>query len=505
MQKPEVELMIDGTAVDLEPVVSGSSRKIVVYTAIFGGYDDPPSVENIDEEIDYLLFTDGSVTEMPAPWQIRIVDPIFVDPQRDARRIKLLPHLFLPKHYEISVWVDASLVLRNVSADVIGQLLNEVDIAVTQHNQRSCIYDEAQAVLDVRYESPARVARQMQRYKMCGFPEQFGLHATMFLLRRHTLPRCFRFNLDWWHEVSQFSKRDQLSFDWTRWRHPFVRVNTLQMEIARNPIFGFKMTDGREHKSGRRIVDEHLRARLLPANTGDDPATSYNDLHEIVSTDFSAHLRNLRRITMACGEEVPPDLYSIGTDPVHLHTPPDPRRGEEWEIFLRALAGRENLLAIGLGSGGYAAMALTHSPVSVTVIEQGTGRHIDPCAAYLSAYFGERFELRRMPQPTYKQDTDMLNGVDIVHIDAGHDTATALWNIGFAILHAREAMTLSVSGIARSGITPILSYLRVRGALSPVGDLVCANQAVFTLNLRNKMTREELEAALLLRKPRLWA
>lgn len=99
----------------------------------------------------------------------------------------------------------------------------------------------------------------------------------------------------------------------------------------------------------------------------------------------------------------------------------------------------------------------------------------------------------------------MLNGADIVHIDAGHDTATALWNIGYAILHAREAMTLIVSGIARSGITPILSYLRVRGALSSVGDLACANQAVFTINLRNRMTKEELEAALLLRKPRLWA
>ncbi len=99
----EVDMIINGSPVDLENVTTASDRKMAVYTAIFSDYDEPPGLQVIDDRIDYFLFTDGSVKSAPPPWQVRIISPIFADPQRDARRVKLLPHLFLPKHYETSV------------------------------------------------------------------------------------------------------------------------------------------------------------------------------------------------------------------------------------------------------------------------------------------------------------------------------------------------------------------------------------------------------------------
>ncbi len=232
------------------------------------------------------------------PWQIRIIDPVFFDPQRDARRVKVLPHLFLPKQYEISVWVDSSLSLKRLTAETIEALLSGGDIAVTRHNMRTCIYDEAQAVLDVKYETASRVERQMARYRTMGFPDHFGLHATMFLARRHLTEAGMAFNIEWWSELSRFSKRDQLSFDYVRWRHPGIRVNTLQMEVRYNPIFGFKLS-GRDHKSSNRVIDEHLHTALRTVDGGKAQQLRYDDLYDLFSADFLAHLRNLRKITAA--------------------------------------------------------------------------------------------------------------------------------------------------------------------------------------------------------------
>src|SRR6201999_1861586 len=128
-----------------------------------------------------------------------------------------------------------------------------------------------------------------------GFPERFGLHATMFLARRHTRSTCLNFNLGWWEELSRFSKRDQLSFDYTRWRHPRAKVNTLQMNVHRNPIFGFKMKNGKEHKSGKRVVDEHLHVALRGRDGASSETHAYDALYDQSSLDFVAHLRNLKK------------------------------------------------------------------------------------------------------------------------------------------------------------------------------------------------------------------
>lgn len=213
----------------------GAADGVVVYTAVFGGYDDPPLVVNPDPSLSYIFFTDDGTTRVPPPWQICELSPVFDDPQRDARRVKLLPHLFVGG-YRVSVWVDANCQLLDLTADAILEMLADADIAVLPHQHRSCVYEESEAVLALQLDSPDRVNSQMAACREAGFPARQGLHATMFLVRRHNTPACRQFDDDWWQQVQRFSKRDQLSFDFVSWRSPAV-LRTIPLSYLDNPVF----------------------------------------------------------------------------------------------------------------------------------------------------------------------------------------------------------------------------------------------------------------------------
>ncbi len=213
--------------------------RVVVYTAVFGGYDDPPAVVHPDPEIDYIFFTEDEHAVVPAPWKLRAISRAHADPQRDARRVKLLPHLFVGE-YEVSVWMDANCELHGLDAAGALALLEDADLAVPSHQERSCLYDESEAVMELRLDLPEIVTRQMVEYRSLGFPAYFGLHATMFLVRRHLGQACRQFSHAWWRELQGHSKRDQLSFDFVRWKYQ-ANVRSLPLSFFGNPVFQWNM------------------------------------------------------------------------------------------------------------------------------------------------------------------------------------------------------------------------------------------------------------------------
>ncbi|WP_170157068.1 cupin domain-containing protein [Roseimicrobium gellanilyticum] len=209
--------------------------RVAVYTAVFGAYDDPPVVRQPDPALTYVLLTEDVAMQVPSPWQVMVVDRVFDDPQRDARRVKLLPHLFLGE-FDISVWVDANCDLLALDLQTIHNLLGDADVAVCPHHSRRCLYDEARAVQELLMDSPELIERQMALYRGSEFPENFGLHGTMFLVRRLDTLLGRQFCHEWWTEVSRHSKRDQLSFDFVRWKSR-ARVQTLDLSHVDNPVF----------------------------------------------------------------------------------------------------------------------------------------------------------------------------------------------------------------------------------------------------------------------------
>lgn len=193
--------------------------KIIVYSVNTGGYDELRSPDVYDPNIRYILFTDNKYFKSDV-WEVNHID--FVDSKLDNRRkaryIKTNPHLVLPNH-DISIWVDHCYKPRFNNAE---EFLKEIgffnnNIMSYKHNVRQCIYSESEEVKQQRLDYDDIVNSQMSRYRIEGFPRNYGLFDSGFTIRKYNKV-VNEFNDIWWSEVKNFSARDQLSQVYSSWK-----------------------------------------------------------------------------------------------------------------------------------------------------------------------------------------------------------------------------------------------------------------------------------------------
>jgi hypothetical protein len=200
----------------------------VVYTAVTDGYPLHPVINRRDAW-DFVCFAESAVHS--EGWQISLINKNDMvvenklmpnDKAKTTKRIKLLPHVFL-QDYDISIWIDSSLQFkREIDLDelVDGFLRSSSLMCVRQHPYRRCIYQEAEAVVRLGLDTWESVIGVIGPYRREHFPRNFGLAESNFILRKHNAPPLVKFSNEWWARVRDFSRRDQLSFNYVLWRTP---------------------------------------------------------------------------------------------------------------------------------------------------------------------------------------------------------------------------------------------------------------------------------------------
>jgi len=207
--------------------------KIAIYTSIFGGYDDLIDDQYQMDGVDYICFTDRDLES--ETWKVIKSTPIYNEPNRNAKKYKILPHRYL-KDYDYSIWIDGNI---KVISD-IRALCNGDSYKVYDHMQvfdkRNCIYDEAQAILNFGKinsertpergiknwkDNPKLITNQVNRYSLEGYPKNNGLATNPIIIRNHHNLDVIKNMEDWWLEIKHNSKRDQLSFNYIAWKNQF--------------------------------------------------------------------------------------------------------------------------------------------------------------------------------------------------------------------------------------------------------------------------------------------
>ena len=218
-------------------------NKKVVYTSVFGNYDDVVEPK-LPEGWDWKCFSEQNSL------------PIYEDNMRNAKRYKILPHRFL-KEYEISIYIDGNYIIKRDVNELVDRYLNDVNAVFHNHNsqpaydKRNCIYDEARTILMFgeknmkitpergmkNYkDNPEIIVNQMKRYTIDNYPEQNGLITGGVILRRHNEKDCIGVMEDWWKEIRYGSKRDQLSFNYVAWKNKF-KFNYMNSDCRDNSYF----------------------------------------------------------------------------------------------------------------------------------------------------------------------------------------------------------------------------------------------------------------------------
>lgn len=260
-----------------------NTRPYVIYSAVFGNYDNVVKPQKVFKDVDYVLFTDQPVKQNP--WRTVHVDWFdTVDEEfrnrRSARHFKALPSLYMPKH-KVSIWIDMTHEVHEHPKNIEKEYLQESDIALFRHELRDCVYQEASAVFQYSMDSKDNIDRQTHLYKTHKYPAHNKLWETPGVVRRNSTSMT-KVGWMWWEMLCSYSSRDQISL-------PYI-LDKLKIKPTTLPGFSGKCSDinnkiipaVRDHTK-----DAHIKKMKRKRN-------SIKPLHELVTSGFAIPINSIR-------------------------------------------------------------------------------------------------------------------------------------------------------------------------------------------------------------------
>ena len=204
----------------------------VVYTAIFGKYDELKDPLFPSLPCDFICFTDDLELTSNV-WEVKYVDAGSGTSSFWNRKFKMLPHRYLSE-YSYSLYVDGNIQLVGDPVSALVAECSDIRIAIPPHQERTCSYTELATCLDMGLITKAAEKRWMDIYKEAGFPFNQGLFENSVIFRTHQDPHVAKVMDAWWEEYRATGGRDQLSLSYMAWKHKlFIRPMKYGPRVSR--------------------------------------------------------------------------------------------------------------------------------------------------------------------------------------------------------------------------------------------------------------------------------
>ena len=198
--------------------------KKVIYTCLFGKYDELLQPLVVDESFDYICFSNDFNKEKVGVWEIRELSiPLINGTSRQSRYAKILPHKVL-SDYDYSVYMDANIQITDSSFyDIVKKRIDEAHlICQVPHLISNCVYDEIRKAYFAGRVSWREAELHYHHLVENGFPTKYGLFENNIILRQHNNKRVIDISEAWWKEYSNYSKRDQFCLMYVYWRYNYM-------------------------------------------------------------------------------------------------------------------------------------------------------------------------------------------------------------------------------------------------------------------------------------------
>lgn len=197
--------------------------KKVVYSVIFGNYDEIKDF-NKQKGYDFYLFTDNisNINYKKTNWQLLPIPDnikkLNISIIKKQRYIKLFPHLYF-KNYNLSIYIDATFIIKGDLNEFLLRIISpKYYLYGLEHPERNSIFKEFEAVSLYKKEKKNIITQLYKRYAKEKFPDNLGLIESCLLIRKHNNPDCINIMNLWYKEIIQYSHRDQLSFNYIKWK-----------------------------------------------------------------------------------------------------------------------------------------------------------------------------------------------------------------------------------------------------------------------------------------------
>ena len=217
-------------------------NKIIIYTVITGNYDTIKQPLVVEEGVEYVLFTNNpgivdagvwKVLQIPSEqWQGRT--------EREnhillSRKVKMLPHKYLPKGTEWSIYIDADMLIKEPLTKLIRDLREETLFAACRHSYCGSVREEIDDLVTKAMVNATQVENQWQRYVEWGFKDNLGISENGLLIRKHRDARVTQLMELWWEEYQNGCLRDQVRLMPCMYRIDFMPYfQFIEMDIRNN-------------------------------------------------------------------------------------------------------------------------------------------------------------------------------------------------------------------------------------------------------------------------------
>jgi len=200
----------------------------VIYTVIFGNYEELKNPLVITPGWRYLCFTDQPLQSNI--WEIVNVDT-WEDKRMHSREYKINFYRYIEE--QESIYIDGSF---TVNCD-LNQWWRKFKPPATfiSHPRRSCVFEEINTCILRKRCDPEKLIAQANAYRF-NVKRNTGLIQSGLMMRRKedsviTLMRR------WWEELQKYSTRDQIAMAYVARKR---RINTIQWNYAKATEFIYK-------------------------------------------------------------------------------------------------------------------------------------------------------------------------------------------------------------------------------------------------------------------------
>lgn len=208
---------------------------MVCYTCIVDDYDCLRDPVVVTDRWKYICFTNNSKVTSNIYEIVEISDNIH--PVKLARKYKILAP-DIGTHQDIFIWHDANMQV-NCDLNEFVRRLGNSDLMLSVHPERNCLYKEALRCIELKKDNKEILSKQIIRYHNLKMPYHWGLYATGVLIRRRFDQRTFKLYTDWWKEVENYSRRDQISLPFCLWNNQ-IKLKTFSFKEMLEKFLKFK-------------------------------------------------------------------------------------------------------------------------------------------------------------------------------------------------------------------------------------------------------------------------
>ena len=204
-------------------------NKTIIYTVITGNHDTIKQPLVVEEGVEYVLFTNNPEISEAGVWKVVQIPSEQWQGRTEkennillSRKVKMLPHKYLPKECELSIYVDADMLIKEPLTKLLNDLHEDTLFAACRHSYCGSVREEIEYLVAKGMVDVTQIENQWQRYVELGFEDALGISENGLLIRRHNDARVAQLMELWWEEYQNGCLRDQVSLMPCIYKEDFV-------------------------------------------------------------------------------------------------------------------------------------------------------------------------------------------------------------------------------------------------------------------------------------------